>query len=86
MTYRIVRIAFAILVVFASFPLSLFAMESGFGLGAMLTVPTSCMGFWFAVVSPRQAQRIGWFAFSSVAVFLLPMGPWWKRIIEAILN
>ncbi len=86
MSYRIVRVLFAIVVVFASLPLSLFAQRHGFGLAASLTVPTSCLGFWFAVVSPCQAQRIGWFAFSSVAVALLPMGPWWKRIIEAVLN
>lgn len=85
MPYRIDRVVAVIAVVFASLPLSLFAMERGFGLGAMLTVPTCCLGFWFALASPRRTQRIGWFAFSSVNVFLLPSCPWWKRMIEAVL-
>jgi hypothetical protein len=86
MAYRILRVVAVIAVVLASLPLSLFAIERGFGLGAMLTVPTCCLGFWFALVSGRRTQRIGWFAFSSVNVFLLPLCPQWKRIIEAVLD
>jgi len=86
MAYRIVRVVAAISVFFASLPLSLFAMERGFGLGAMFTVPTCCLGFWLALVSRHRTQRIGWFAFSSVNVFLLPLCPWWTRMIEAVLR
>jgi hypothetical protein len=86
MVYRIVRVVAAIAVVFASLPLSLLAIERGFGLGAMLTVPTCCLGFWFALVSGLRTQRIGWFAFSSINVFLLPLCPYWKRMIETVLH
>ncbi|MFM7931633.1 MAG: hypothetical protein ACKO9Q_28325, partial [Pirellula sp.] len=86
MAYRIVHVVAAIAVVFASLPLLLFGMERGFGLGATLTVPTCCLGFWFAMVSGRRTQRIGWFAFSSVNVFLLPLCPYWKRMIETVLH
>lgn len=85
MANRIVRVVVGIAVVFASLPLSLFAMGRGFGLGAMLLVPTCCLGFWCALVSRHQTQRIGWFAFSSANVFLLPLCPWWKWMIEDVL-
>lgn len=29
---------------------------------------------------------MGWFTFSSVLTFLLPMGPWWQRLIEFVLR
>ena len=86
MFYGTVRVAFAIAVIVASLPLSLLAMERGFGLAATLTVPTCCLGFWLSLVTPRRSQRIGWFAFSSVCLFLLPTCPWWQRTIEAVLR
>lgn len=76
----------AIVILLASFPLMVFATECGFGLGATLMVPTCCLGYWFALTSPQRSHRLGWFAFSSVNVFLLPFCPWWKRIIEAGLH
>ena len=86
MCNRFVRVSLAIAILVASLPLSLLAMERGFGLAATLTVPTCCLGFWFSLSSHRRAQRIGWFAFSSLCVFLLPTCPWWQRAIEALLD
>ena len=86
MFYRIGRVAFAIAVIVASLPLSLLVMERGFGLAASLIVPTSCLGFWFSLESPRRAQRIDWFTFSSVCVLLLPACPWWQWAVEAVLR
>lgn len=86
MSFRIVRIALTMIVALASLPLSLVAMEHGFGLGAALLVPTCCLGFWLSLASHCRSQRIGWFAFSSVCVLLLPLGVWWQRNIEYVLN
>ena len=76
----------AIVILLASFPLMVFATECGFGLAATLMVPTCCLGYWFALTSPQRSHRLGWFAFSSINVFLLPFCPWWKRVIEAGLH
>lgn len=84
--HRIARIVVAIAIFVASFPLSLLAMERGFGLAAALTVPTCCLGFWLSIASTRRAKRIGWFAFSSTCVALLPICPWWQRQIEGALR
>ena len=84
MAYRITGAALTAVVTLASLPLALLAMERGFGLGAVLTVPTCCITFWFAMYSRRPAQRVGWFVFASINVFLLALCPWWQRMIEAI--
>ena len=84
MAYRTIGAVLTTVVVFASLPLALLAMERGFGLGAALTVPTCCIAFWFAMYSRRPAQRIGWFVFASINVLLLPLCPWWQRVIEVI--
>lgn len=86
MYYRVGRAILAVIVVVASLPLALLGMERGFGLAATLTIPTCCLGLYFSLASPRRTYRIGWFAFSTVCVALLPLCPWWQRQIEAVLN
>jgi hypothetical protein len=83
---RIALVASAFLVCLASLPLSALAADHGFGLAATLTVPTCCCGFWLALISPLRADRIGWFAFASIGVLLLPACPLWQQIIEFVLN
>ena len=66
----------------AAIPLTIIASGQGFGLGALLTVPTCCLGFWFALTSKLRSNRIGWFVFSCANASLLPVVSWWKPWIE----
>ena len=86
MLNRVSRILFVICVIAASIPLANWALQIGFGGGALLLVPTCCLGFGLSLVATRRINRIGWFAFASTCTFLLPFSPMCETGLHGVLH
>lgn len=80
---KILRLLLAMAIGVASLPLSLYSVDSHFGLGSVLIVPALAMGVWLLLTACEES-RAWWFGFVISIGMFLPLCSWVERCLHSV--